>query len=317
MSNVVTPFCLLRGATNDAANVRCLSYASKCPRYSRIEENLHGGFFDGVRLRCHFRLVEPVAPARTAVGCHAESRGESDRDLLRIDRDERCDTGDPTIDLCAVSFDDEDSRSSSPSSSSSLNSDDDIAVIVETDRQKSAITEAYDRGKWLIGLLVLQSSSSFVLDSYQDLIREHLVVTLFLTMLVGAGGNAGNQSAIKVIRGMAMGSISSSMQSLVTVLRQQVAVALILGTSLSAAGWFRVYITNGDVINASAIALSLFLIVCTSVIVGTLLPFGLARAGQDPANAGTSIQVLMDVLGVLITCTCCHYVLDEFASSTL
>lgn len=58
------------------------------------------------------------------------------------------------------------------------------------------------RRRWLLGLLVLQSMSSFVLDSYQDLLREHLVVTLFLTMLVGAGGNAGNQSAIKVIRGL-------------------------------------------------------------------------------------------------------------------
>lgn len=41
-----------------------------------------------------------------------------------------------------------------------------------------------------------------VLDMYQDLLRNHLVITLFLTMLVGAGGNAGNQSAIKVIRGL-------------------------------------------------------------------------------------------------------------------
>lgn len=32
----------------------------------------------------------------------------------------------------------------------------------------------------------------------KDLLREHVVVTLFLTMLVGAGGNAGNQSTIKV-----------------------------------------------------------------------------------------------------------------------
>lgn len=32
--------------------------------------------------------------------------------------------------------------------------------------------------------------------------QDHIVVTLFLTMLVGAGGNAGNQSAIKVIRGL-------------------------------------------------------------------------------------------------------------------
>ena len=38
--------------------------------------------------------------------------------------------------------------------------------------------------RWLLGLLVLQSMSSVVLDSYQELLRDHLVVTLFLTMLV-------------------------------------------------------------------------------------------------------------------------------------
>ena len=53
-------------------------------------------------------------------------------------------------------------------------------------------------------------------------LQEHLVVTLFLTMLVGAGGNAGNQSAIKVIRGLATGSIKPSMQSLQNTLQQQV-----------------------------------------------------------------------------------------------
>lgn len=57
-----------------------------------------------------------------------------------------------------------------------------------------------------MGLLILQSSSSFVLSGYSDLLERHLVVTLFLTMLVGAGGNAGNQSAIKVIRGLVRGS---------------------------------------------------------------------------------------------------------------
>lgn len=56
--------------------------------------------------------------------------------------------------------------------------------------------------RWLLGLLILQSTSSMVLDKYEGLLKEHLFVTLFLTMLVGAGGNAGNQSAIKVIRGL-------------------------------------------------------------------------------------------------------------------
>jgi Mg/Co/Ni transporter MgtE len=60
------------------------------------------------------------------------------------------------------------------------------------------VSEAWSRGKWLLGLLILQSMSSIVLDSYQQLLKEHMVVTLFLTMLIGAGGNAGNQSAIRV-----------------------------------------------------------------------------------------------------------------------
>lgn len=83
------------------------------------------------------------------------------------------------------------------------------------------------------------------------------------------------------------------------------------------------------------------------------LPFALAKAGVDPANAGTSIQVctscgrcassclpvlcvcnstrvllpdrgcnpsapsgqvIMDITGVLITCATCHLVLDQLAA---
>lgn len=36
------------------------------------------------------------------------------------------------------------------------------------------------RRRWLLGLLVLQSSSSFVLNSYETLLKEHIFVTLFL-----------------------------------------------------------------------------------------------------------------------------------------
>lgn len=37
--------------------------------------------------------------------------------------------------------------------------------------------------------------------------------------------------------------------------------------------------------------MSLFLIVMVSVLLGSGLPFGFARAGADPAHAGTTIQV--------------------------
>lgn len=206
----------------------------------------------------------------------------------------RCDGGDPDLELCEF---------------------EEIRKAPQTFLDSGVVGEVVARGRWLVGLLVLQSSSSFILDSYQELIKEHLVVTLFLTMLVGAGGNSGNQSAIKVIRGLATGSMTTSADSIRKVLRQQASVGLLLGTLLAAAGWIRVFVTNGDATNATAISLSLFLIVLASVLAGAALPFGLARAGIDPANAGTSIQVLMDVAGVCITCITCHFVLDVYAQS--
>lgn len=46
---------------------------------------------------------------------------------------------------------------------------------------------------WLVGLLCLQSFSSIILQSYQRVIERNIVIALFLTMLTGTAGNAGNQ----------------------------------------------------------------------------------------------------------------------------
>jgi hypothetical protein len=54
-----------------------------------------------------------------------------------------------------------------------------------------------DRAGWLVGLLVLQSMSSFIIQRNEGLLQKHLVLVRFLTMLVGAGGNAGNQASVR------------------------------------------------------------------------------------------------------------------------
>lgn len=54
-----------------------------------------------------------------------------------------------------------------------------------------------DRAKWLVGLLALQSMSGFILARNELLLQTHPVIVYFLTMLVGAGGNAGNQAAVR------------------------------------------------------------------------------------------------------------------------
>jgi hypothetical protein len=54
-----------------------------------------------------------------------------------------------------------------------------------------------ERAGWLVGLLVLQSLSSFIISRNEQLLQEHVIIVRFLTMLVGAGGNAGNQASVR------------------------------------------------------------------------------------------------------------------------
>jgi Mg/Co/Ni transporter MgtE len=161
------------------------------------------------------------------------------------------------------------------------------------------------RASWLLGLLVAQSCSSFVLADNEALLQSHPTIVFFMTMLVGAGGNAGNQAAVRIIRGLATGDLNpADGQQRRRVLLSEVRVALSLGLILVVAGFTRVAaFGTATPADAAAIAASLFIIVTTSVVLGALLPLGLQRVRLDAANASTMIQVLMDVLGVLITCS--------------
>ncbi len=171
----------------------------------------------------------------------------------------------------------------------------------------NAVSTAMTRLLWLSGLLLLQSLSSFVLEAHRELIREHIVVTLFLTMLVGAGGNAGAQAAVSVIRNIALKKISSR-QHVVAVVVQEGAIGLLLAVGLFVVGFVRVLLTRGGwgdvaVREALTIGAALFLIVLFSVVIGACLPLLFHFVLRlDPAHAGSSVQVVMDVLGVTITC---------------
>ena len=76
------------------------------------------------------------------------------------------------------------------------------------------------------------------------------------------------------------------------------------------AGFARVYITEGSLLDSVAISASLFCIVMSSVLTGTALPFGLAMMGIDPANAGTSVQVLLLCLLSTVTSSFASFSLD-------
>ena len=166
------------------------------------------------------------------------------------------------------------------------------------------------RAKWLLSLLMFQSLSSVVLDHFSALLSANLTLALFLTMITGTSGNAGNQSSAVVIRGIATGDILSKKDAF-RVLRRELRVALPLMLVLSAASFARVLLTNASgrslvlgIRTAAAITIAMAATVFSAIAIGAGAPLLLDSIGIDPANcASPTLATFVDLLGVILLCT--------------
>ena len=179
-----------------------------------------------------------------------------------------------------------------------------ISNLLETESFRALFL---DRAAWLVGLLILQSISGFILQSNEDMLQEHLPIVNFLTMLVGAGGNAGNQASVQAIRGLAIGWLNP--RTIHAFLRREAKMALYLAVTLGLTGFIRAALFKTESAETVAITCSLVSIVLISVTLGSLLPLGMIKCRIDPAHSSTTIQVIMDILGVSITCWVSSYIL--------
>jgi len=188
-----------------------------------------------------------------------------------------------------------------------------------------------DRATWLVGLLIMQSLSGIILSHNEVLLENHpiskwndlrlanllmcLQVVFYLTMLVGAGGNAGNQASVRVIRGLALGTLNKETQF--TFLTRELKMAACLSATLALAGFVRTAVFRTPIAETIAVTSALFLIVFSSVGLGAVLPLMLRKLGVDPAHSSTTIQVIMDILGVLLAVLVSSLMLDSPFGQTL
>ena len=165
-----------------------------------------------------------------------------------------------------------------------------------------------ERAGWLIGLLVLQSCSSFIIQNNQRFLQKHMTIVQFLTMLVGAGGIAGNQAAVRVIRGLAVGTLNH--RTMKNFLHNEAKMALSLSILIGMTGFARAAVFRVPPGETIAVTASVCAIVAISVAIGNALPLGMRNVGIDPAHSSTTIQVIMDILGVFITVCVSSFVLS-------
>jgi Mg/Co/Ni transporter MgtE len=118
-----------------------------------------------------------------------------------------------------------------------------------------------------------------------------------------------------VIRGIALGTLNERTQR--QFLNREFKMACALSLILSVAGFIRATVFNTPIAETVAVTCALAIIVFTSICFGALLPLILRRINVDPAHSSTTIQVIMDILGVVLTVFVSTTILDTVFGQTI
>ncbi len=166
-------------------------------------------------------------------------------------------------------------------------------------------SHAKNRVGWLLVLLITSTFTGQIIEGFEMQLATIAGLTACIPMLMGTGGNSGNQASTLIIRGLALGEIR--MKDFFRVLWKELRVSLIVGVILGVANYLRmlgVRFLTGDTVTDSVIlvvSLSVVAVVIVSKTIGCCLPILAKALKLDPAlMAGPVITTLVDAISLLV-----------------
>jgi magnesium transporter len=155
------------------------------------------------------------------------------------------------------------------------------------------------RASWLVLLVVSMTLTFNVINHYEDIIAEVVILAAFIPLLIGTGGNVGAQVATLVVRALATRELELS--DYFRVLWKEFRTGILLGLAFGIFMTFYVLFFRAEPRIALALGITMVLISLTANLVGASLPFLFRRIGIDPAlTSSPGITTIMDVVGLLI-----------------
>ena len=194
-----------------------------------------------------------------------------------------------------------------------------MAAILPSDKPylKTGIFETWrSRLPWLMMLMLSATFSGMIITHFESALATCVVLTSFITMLSGTGGNSGSQSSVAVIRALSLGEVEFS--DMLAVVWKELRVAVLCGACLAAANFVKMMVVDRWLMNkpevtvpvAIVVCLTLFLTVICAKIVGCTLPMAAEKVGIAPAvMAAPFITTVVDALSLLIYFTIATHVL--------
>lgn len=151
---------------------------------------------------------------------------------------------------------------------------------------------------WLLVLAVSALLTVQVLDAFEGTLAAAVVLSLFIPLLTGTGGNTGNQAATTVTRALALGDVRK--QDILAVMWRELRVGMLLGAVLGLFGVGLATLAYGFDIGL-VIGLTLFLVCSMSATVGGMMPILAKAVGADPAVfSNPFISTFCDATGLII-----------------
>jgi magnesium transporter len=156
-----------------------------------------------------------------------------------------------------------------------------------------------NRLPWLFILMLSYVVTGGIIAGFEDVLSKVISLVAYMPMLMGTGGNSGSQSAVLVIRGMALGDVE--LRDAGKVLWKEIRVSLIIGLILSSLNFARIWWLDGQgPWVALVVCLSMLIIVMAAKSIGCLLPMAAKKFGIDPAlMASPLIASLTDMVSVV------------------
>ena len=185
-----------------------------------------------------------------------------------------------------------------------------MAAILPSDKPylKTGVFETWKaRTPWLLVLMLSATFTGIILTHFENALSACAVLTAFIPMLSGTGGNSGSQSSVAVIRSLSLNEIDFG--DLCSVVWKESRVAVVCGVLLACANFVKLLVVDRWLLQNLDVTIPVALVICLTLVctvfcakvVGCMLPLLAEKIGLDPAvMASPFISTIVDVMSLLI-----------------
>lgn len=158
----------------------------------------------------------------------------------------------------------------------------------EEDIFSSVWKSMQNRWTWLAINLITAFIASRVIGLFEGSIEKIVALAALMPIVAGIGGNSGNQTTTMIVRGLALGQIST--HNMKTLFMKEIGVSLlnglIWGGVLGVAAWVLYRNIALGLVMTGAMTLNLLL----AAVMGVGIPLFMTKLGRDPA-VGSSVMI--------------------------